>query len=84
MLGHLATLILRTDAAFLCPFCCHTFTGGPCSFAKVLQTSRGRLLLLTCLWSLPVFQDLDLASVFVSDAQYNRNIYFDTSPQAVR
>lgn len=36
------------------------------------------------LWSLPAFQDLYLASVFVSDAQYNRNIYFDTSPQAVR
>uniref|UniRef100_A0A3Q3X7W1 Ion transport domain-containing protein n=1 Tax=Mola mola TaxID=94237 RepID=A0A3Q3X7W1_MOLML len=29
-------------------------------------------------------QDLDLASIYVSDAQYNRNIYFDTSPQAVR
>ncbi|TWW59204.1 Two pore calcium channel protein 1 [Takifugu flavidus] len=29
-------------------------------------------------------EELYLASVFVSDAQYNRNIYFDTSPQAVR
>ncbi|XP_058496744.1 two pore segment channel 3 [Solea solea] len=29
-------------------------------------------------------EDFDLASVYVSDAQYNRNIYFDTSPQAVR
>ncbi|XP_024914058.1 two pore segment channel 3 isoform X2 [Cynoglossus semilaevis] len=29
-------------------------------------------------------EDLDLASVYVSDAQYNRNIFFDTSPQAVR
>lgn len=28
--------------------------------------------------------DLDLASIFVSDAQYNRNIFFDTTPQAVR
>uniref|UniRef100_A0A667XEK3 Two pore segment channel 3 n=1 Tax=Myripristis murdjan TaxID=586833 RepID=A0A667XEK3_9TELE len=28
--------------------------------------------------------DLDLAAVYVSDAQYNRNIFFDTSPQAVR
>uniref|UniRef100_A0A671VLR4 Two pore segment channel 3 n=1 Tax=Sparus aurata TaxID=8175 RepID=A0A671VLR4_SPAAU len=28
--------------------------------------------------------DFDLASIYVSDAQYNRNIYFDTSPQAVR
>uniref|UniRef100_A0A674MY26 Two pore segment channel 3 n=1 Tax=Takifugu rubripes TaxID=31033 RepID=A0A674MY26_TAKRU len=31
-----------------------------------------------------VSSELYLASVFVSDAQYNRNIYFDTSPQAVR
>uniref|UniRef100_A0AAQ6AD60 Ion transport domain-containing protein n=1 Tax=Amphiprion ocellaris TaxID=80972 RepID=A0AAQ6AD60_AMPOC len=31
-----------------------------------------------------VFQDFDLAAIYVSDAQYNRNIYFDTSPQAVR
>ncbi|XP_029315295.1 two pore segment channel 3 [Cottoperca gobio] len=29
-------------------------------------------------------EDYDLASIYVSDAQYNRNIYFDTSPQAVR
>ncbi|KAG8014914.1 Two pore calcium channel protein 1, partial [Nibea albiflora] len=29
-------------------------------------------------------QDFDLASIYVSDAQYNRNIFFDTSPQAVR
>ncbi|AWP05193.1 putative two pore calcium channel protein 1-like [Scophthalmus maximus] len=29
-------------------------------------------------------EDFDLASVYVSDAQYNRNIFFDTSPQAVR
>ncbi|XP_029904082.1 two pore segment channel 3 [Myripristis murdjan] len=29
-------------------------------------------------------EDLDLAAVYVSDAQYNRNIFFDTSPQAVR
>ncbi|XP_068607278.1 two pore segment channel 3 [Brachionichthys hirsutus] len=29
-------------------------------------------------------EDVDLASVYVSDAQYNRNIYFDTSPAAVR
>lgn len=29
-------------------------------------------------------EDLDLAAVYVSDAQYNRNIYFDTTPQAVR
>ncbi|XP_044045272.1 two pore segment channel 3 isoform X2 [Siniperca chuatsi] len=29
-------------------------------------------------------QDFDLAAIYVSDAQYNRNIYFDTSPQAVR
>ncbi|XP_057698474.1 two pore segment channel 3 [Corythoichthys intestinalis] len=29
-------------------------------------------------------EDLDLASAYVSDAQYNRNIFFDTSPQAVR
>uniref|UniRef100_A0AAQ5X2W1 Ion transport domain-containing protein n=1 Tax=Amphiprion ocellaris TaxID=80972 RepID=A0AAQ5X2W1_AMPOC len=28
--------------------------------------------------------DFDLAAIYVSDAQYNRNIYFDTSPQAVR
>uniref|UniRef100_A0A8P4K547 Ion transport domain-containing protein n=1 Tax=Dicentrarchus labrax TaxID=13489 RepID=A0A8P4K547_DICLA len=28
--------------------------------------------------------DFDLASIYVSDAQYNRNIYFDTSPEAVR
>ncbi|XP_054635680.1 two pore segment channel 3 isoform X2 [Dunckerocampus dactyliophorus] len=28
--------------------------------------------------------DFDLAAVYVSDAQYNRNIFFDTSPQAVR
>lgn len=28
--------------------------------------------------------DLDLASIFVSDAQFNRNIFFDSSPQAVR
>uniref|UniRef100_A0A8C8A1S3 Two pore segment channel 3 n=1 Tax=Oryzias sinensis TaxID=183150 RepID=A0A8C8A1S3_9TELE len=31
-----------------------------------------------------VFQDFELAAIYVSDAQYNRNIYFDTSPQAVR
>ncbi|XP_072239621.1 two pore segment channel 3 [Leuresthes tenuis] len=29
-------------------------------------------------------EDFDLASIYVSDAQYNRNIFFDTSPQAVR
>uniref|UniRef100_A0A9R1SJ09 Two pore segment channel 3 n=2 Tax=Cyprinus carpio TaxID=7962 RepID=A0A9R1SJ09_CYPCA len=29
-------------------------------------------------------QKFDLATVYVSDAQYNRNIFFDTSPQAVR
>ncbi|XP_040893116.1 two pore segment channel 3 isoform X2 [Toxotes jaculatrix] len=29
-------------------------------------------------------EDFNLASIYVSDAQYNRNIYFDTSPQAVR
>ncbi|KAM6939987.1 two pore segment channel 3 [Xenentodon cancila] len=29
-------------------------------------------------------EDFDLAAVYVSDAQYNRNIHFDTSPQAVR
>ncbi|XP_031419480.1 two pore segment channel 3 [Clupea harengus] len=29
-------------------------------------------------------KDFDLAAVYVSDAQYNRNIFFDTSPQAVR
>uniref|UniRef100_A0A3B4GN92 Two pore calcium channel protein 1-like n=1 Tax=Pundamilia nyererei TaxID=303518 RepID=A0A3B4GN92_9CICH len=31
-----------------------------------------------------VFQDFNLAAIYVSDAQYNRNVYFDTSPQAVR
>lgn len=31
-----------------------------------------------------LFQDFDLAAIYVSDAQYNRNIFFDTSPQAVR
>uniref|UniRef100_A0A3B5LVZ1 Uncharacterized protein n=1 Tax=Xiphophorus couchianus TaxID=32473 RepID=A0A3B5LVZ1_9TELE len=34
-------------------------------------------------WSVH-FQDFNLATIYVSDAQYNRNIYFDTSPQAVR
>ncbi|XP_038133954.1 two pore segment channel 3 isoform X2 [Cyprinodon tularosa] len=29
-------------------------------------------------------EDFDLATIYVSDAQNNRNIYFDTSPQAVR
>ncbi|CAK6981403.1 two pore segment channel 3 [Scomber scombrus] len=29
-------------------------------------------------------EDLDLASIYVSDAQYNRNICFDPSPQAVK
>uniref|UniRef100_A0A8C9Z475 Two pore segment channel 3 n=1 Tax=Sander lucioperca TaxID=283035 RepID=A0A8C9Z475_SANLU len=29
-------------------------------------------------------EDFNLAAIYVSDAQYNRNIYFDTSPQAVR
>ncbi|XP_037545832.1 two pore segment channel 3 [Nematolebias whitei] len=29
-------------------------------------------------------EDFDLAAVYVSDALYNRNIYFDSSPQAVR
>ncbi|XP_068177593.1 two pore segment channel 3 isoform X2 [Antennarius striatus] len=29
-------------------------------------------------------EDLDLASAYVSDAQYNRNIHFDTAPPAVR
>ncbi|KAL2087300.1 hypothetical protein ACEWY4_018359 [Coilia grayii] len=28
--------------------------------------------------------DFDLAAAYVSDAQYNRNTFFDTSPQAVR
>ncbi|KAM6972478.1 two pore segment channel 3 [Aplochiton taeniatus] len=28
--------------------------------------------------------DLNLAAVYVSDAQYSRNIFFDTTPQAVR
>ncbi|XP_071370556.1 two pore segment channel 3, partial [Centroberyx affinis] len=31
-----------------------------------------------------MLQDMDLAAVYVSDAQYNRNIFFDTTPQAVR
>uniref|UniRef100_A0A665U762 Two pore calcium channel protein 1-like n=1 Tax=Echeneis naucrates TaxID=173247 RepID=A0A665U762_ECHNA len=38
-------------------------------------------LSLSLLWS---SRELELASVFVSDAQYNRNIFFDTSPRAVR
>ncbi|KAM7394820.1 hypothetical protein PAMP_021600 [Pampus punctatissimus] len=29
-------------------------------------------------------EDFDLAATYVSDAQYNRNIYFDMSPQAVK
>ncbi|KAM9819843.1 two pore segment channel 3 isoform X1 [Syngnathus typhle] len=29
-------------------------------------------------------EDLELASAYVSDAQYNRNVFFDTSPPAVR
>ncbi|XP_077460818.1 two pore segment channel 3 isoform X6 [Stigmatopora argus] len=29
-------------------------------------------------------EQLDLASAYVSDAQYNRNIFFDTSPRAIR
>ncbi|XP_074521541.1 two pore segment channel 3 [Halichoeres trimaculatus] len=29
-------------------------------------------------------EDFDLATIYVSDAQYNRNIFFDTSPQSVR
>ncbi|XP_073681964.1 two pore segment channel 3 [Garra rufa] len=29
-------------------------------------------------------EKFDLATVYVSDAQYNRNIFFDTSPQSVR
>ncbi|XP_061535300.1 two pore segment channel 3 isoform X1 [Phycodurus eques] len=29
-------------------------------------------------------EDFDLASAYVSDAQYNRNVFFDTSPQAIR
>ncbi|KAJ3614909.1 hypothetical protein NHX12_018478 [Muraenolepis orangiensis] len=29
-------------------------------------------------------EDLELAAVFVSDAQHNRNIFFDTEPTAVR
>ncbi|XP_075907412.1 two pore segment channel 3 [Nelusetta ayraudi] len=28
-------------------------------------------------------EEFELASIYVSDAQYNRNIFFDTSPQAV-
>ncbi|XP_066863324.1 two pore channel protein 2-like isoform X1 [Kogia breviceps] len=32
----------------------------------------------------PEDQDLLLAAAYVSDAQYNRNVPFDTSPQAVR
>nr|XP_055039515.1 two pore segment channel 3 [Misgurnus anguillicaudatus] len=31
-----------------------------------------------------VTEKFQLATVYVSDAQYNRNIFFDTSPQAVR
>uniref|UniRef100_A0AAX7UHS6 Ion transport domain-containing protein n=1 Tax=Astatotilapia calliptera TaxID=8154 RepID=A0AAX7UHS6_ASTCA len=31
-----------------------------------------------------VTNDFNLAAIYVSDAQYNRNVYFDTSPQAVR
>ncbi|XP_019371642.1 PREDICTED: two pore calcium channel protein 2-like isoform X1 [Gavialis gangeticus] len=34
--------------------------------------------------ALPAQQDLLLAAAFVCDAQYNRNIPFETSPQAVR
>uniref|UniRef100_A0AAY4ANT7 Ion transport domain-containing protein n=1 Tax=Denticeps clupeoides TaxID=299321 RepID=A0AAY4ANT7_9TELE len=33
--------------------------------------------------SMPFFSDFCLAAVYVSDAQFNRNIFFDTSPQAV-
>ncbi|CAG5947409.1 unnamed protein product [Menidia menidia] len=29
-------------------------------------------------------EDFDLATIYVSDAQYNRNVFFDTTPQAVR
>lgn len=44
----------------------------------------GTRLRVLSLRRVSVFQDFDLASIYVSDAQYNRNIYFDTSPQAVR
>lgn len=42
------------------------------------------LISLILLISIRLFQDFDLAAIYVSDAQYNRNIYFDTSPHAVR
>uniref|UniRef100_M4AG13 Two pore segment channel 3 n=1 Tax=Xiphophorus maculatus TaxID=8083 RepID=M4AG13_XIPMA len=47
-----------------------------------IRTSVSTVLFFNS-WSVH-FQDFDLATIYVSDAQYNRNIYFDTSPQAVR
>uniref|UniRef100_A0A8C8A4X8 Two pore segment channel 3 n=1 Tax=Oryzias sinensis TaxID=183150 RepID=A0A8C8A4X8_9TELE len=46
-------------------------------YGHICPISVGYFMLL-------VFQDFELAAIYVSDAQYNRNIYFDTSPQAVR
>uniref|UniRef100_A0A3Q2D4U8 Two pore segment channel 3 n=1 Tax=Cyprinodon variegatus TaxID=28743 RepID=A0A3Q2D4U8_CYPVA len=40
--------------------------------------------LATCPGVPRLLPDFDLATIYVSDAQNNRNIYFDTSPQAVR
>uniref|UniRef100_A0A3Q1JC98 Ion transport domain-containing protein n=1 Tax=Anabas testudineus TaxID=64144 RepID=A0A3Q1JC98_ANATE len=55
------------------------------------ETQKNSYMLILLLFSaglffeyICVFQDFDLAVIYVSDALYNRNIYFDTSPQAVR
>ncbi|XP_077574368.1 two pore segment channel 3 isoform X2 [Stigmatopora nigra] len=37
-----------------------------------------------CAGQLAKSKELDLASAYVSDAQYNRNVFFDTSPRAIR
>uniref|UniRef100_A0A672MGV8 Two pore calcium channel protein 1-like n=1 Tax=Sinocyclocheilus grahami TaxID=75366 RepID=A0A672MGV8_SINGR len=51
-----------------------------CYRNKNIQNSFDKLI--RC--ATPFNSKFDLATVYVSDAQYNRNIFFDTSPQAVR
>uniref|UniRef100_A0A3Q1K6T2 Ion transport domain-containing protein n=1 Tax=Anabas testudineus TaxID=64144 RepID=A0A3Q1K6T2_ANATE len=65
--------------------------GGGSTLSSLLSSGRlSRYFILnfqSCSFSFEyicVFQDFDLAVIYVSDALYNRNIYFDTSPQAVR
>uniref|UniRef100_A0A8C3YLG5 Ion transport domain-containing protein n=1 Tax=Catagonus wagneri TaxID=51154 RepID=A0A8C3YLG5_9CETA len=54
------------------------------AFSFVLDNPNGTLTVTLPFLSPNQDQDLLLAAAYVSDAQYNRNVPFETSPQAIR